>query len=113
MKNAHNNNRNPFTKKAARLALSYLHATATCLREAYRTYSDEKYNAEKAIQMLDMPRYNGRDYRVTGASSFAFTCAYVYADKKTGELMLRTHTKDNAYDTPLMDERTAQEILAA
>lgn len=106
-----NNNKNPFTKKAARLALSYLHATATCLREAYGRYSQEKHDAEIAI-LREKIDNDGMDYRVTGASSFAFTCAYVYTDNKTGELRLRTHTKDNTYDTLYMDERTALDILA-
>lgn len=103
--------KNEFTKKAAWLALAYLNARFTGLDEAYASgCSAKKRQAERQI-IAEMGENGGRDYRVTGKTTYTFTCAYVYEDRQSGELRIRSHTPCNVYDTPLMGKRDAMEIL--
>jgi len=106
-------NRNPYTKKAARLALAYNHAQYHTLAEAYPSgCSNEKRRSEARILEEMLYTLDGRGFRITSKNTFRFSCAYTYTNNE-GEIMLRTHTANTYHDTPYMFDAEALEILNA
>lgn len=90
---------NNATKKAQTLLQAYKNATKTDIRDCYSSHcSDAKVDAQKQI-MQAMHDLNGHGYKVCSSNPKHFSCAYVYPDTETGELVLRYETRLNTYET--------------
>ena len=87
------------TKKAIALSAKYDSAACESLDEAYASGGSRRTRAaEKAIRE-EMAELGGFGFRITGATTSHFSCAYLYKEKD-GTVTLVTHTVANRYVTP-------------
>lgn len=83
------------TKKELGMLSSYNYATMTTLEEAYKKPSTTKWRVYYYI-LNQLVQLNGHDFKITGANSSTFSCAFLYV--KDEQLRLRYYTAWNTYD---------------
>lgn len=66
---------NTNTKQAEQMIRNYNYSNSCWLCQAYGRYSDAKERAENKI-LDEMQKIGGYSYRITGAGSCYFSCAY-------------------------------------
>lgn len=72
----------------------YKKATAYSLDDVYANYSVYKARAERDI-LDEMRKANGWGYRILGANTCTFSCAYLKANKEDGQIEIVYHTAQN------------------
>ena len=82
------------TERQKQMLRNYNWANAESLAQAYKKCSHDKMRAEAKIR-AEMVQEDGFGFRITGASTFAFSCAYKV--KKDDKVMLIYHTAQNVY----------------
>jgi hypothetical protein len=81
------------TKKQQAIINNYNKSMAYCLDDVYATYSVFKARAEKQI-LNEMESVGGWGYKITGANSNTFSCAYLMTDAD-GVVKIVYHTAQN------------------
>ena len=82
------------TKRQQQILNSYEKSTAYSLQDVYANYSVYKARAEKEIKQ-EMIDNGGWGYKILGANSCQFSCAYLMTDKKSGVVQIVYHTASN------------------
>lgn len=81
------------TKKEQEILNRYYNSRNYSLGDIYKSYSFEKGRAE-AIIKNEMQKKDGWGYKILGANSNTFSCAYCYSNE-FGEIVLVYHTAYN------------------
>lgn len=81
------------TKKQQQIIHNYNRATAYSLSDVYKNCSVFKARAEKQI-LNEMESVGGWGYKITGANSNTFSCAYLMTDED-GVIKIVYHTAQN------------------
>lgn len=82
------------TKKQQAIIDNYKRATACGLDDVYANYSVFKARAEKQI-LDEMESVGGWGYKITGANSNTFSCAYLKQNEANGQIEIVYHTAQN------------------
>jgi hypothetical protein len=82
------------TERQNQMLRNYNWANAESLSKAYKKCSWDKIRAEKKI-LDEMYKIGGYGYRITGANTFGFSCAYKV--KEGDKVMLVYHTAKNVH----------------
>lgn len=99
---------NENTKKAQQMIENYIRCRKKAINgdcrymsvtECYERPSRDKIYIENRI-ITQMQLNGGENYTITEWNSCTFSCAYIYPDKITCEIMLRYETRYNSYDIP-------------
>ena len=77
------------TKKQAEIINRYNRSTSYGLRDVYERYSTAKAVAEEDI-LREMRNRNGYGYKILGAHSCTFSCAYLYDVDNTTFIVYHT-----------------------
>ena len=82
------------TKAQQQIINNYNRATAYSLNDVYANYSAFKARAEKQI-LSEMESVNGWGYKILGANSCTFSCAYLKQNEINGQIEIVYHTAQN------------------
>jgi hypothetical protein len=82
------------TKAQQQIINNYNRATAYSLNDVYASYSVFKARAEKQI-LNEMESVNGWGYKILGANSCTFSCAYLKQNEIDGQIEIVYHTAQN------------------
>lgn len=82
------------TKRQNEIINKYNQSTNYCLDDVYFSYSTYKARAEKAI-LKEMELQNGWGYKILGANSCTFSCAYLRQNAEDGQIEIVYHTAQN------------------
>lgn len=82
------------TKRQQQIINNYKKSNNYSLDDVYTNYSVYKARAERQI-LNDMATDNGWGYRILGANSCAFSCAYLRTNKDDGQVEIVYHTAQN------------------
>ena len=82
------------TKAQQQIINNYNRATAFDLSQVYKTASVYKWRAQKTI-FDEMEKCGGWGYRILGANSCAFSCAYLRQNEINGQIEIVYHTAQN------------------
>ena len=82
------------TKRQQQIISNYNRSTAYSLHDVYMYYSIYKARAEKDI-LQEMQNNGGWGYKILGANSCQFSCAYLMTDKESGHIKIVYHTASN------------------
>ena len=81
-------------KRQKEILSRYEKSTNYSLRDVYASYSVFKARAEKDI-LQEMAFHGGWGYKILGASSCTFSCAYLMTNKESGQTQIVYHTASN------------------
>lgn len=79
------------TKRQQQIIDNYNKSCNYSLDDVYSNYSVFKARAEKDI-LTEMVEANGWGYKILGANSCAFSCAYLRQNAKNGQIEIVYHT---------------------
>jgi hypothetical protein len=82
------------TKRQMQIINSYNKSNNYSLDDVYTSYSVFKARAEKDI-LNEMTSVDGWGYKILGANSCAFSCAYLKQDDNDGNIKIVYHTAQN------------------
>ena len=82
------------TKAQNQIINRYNKSTACSLADAYTSYSVFKARAEKQI-INEMESVGGWGYKILGANSCTFSCAYLKQNEANGQVEIVYHTAQN------------------
>ena len=82
------------TKRQHQIISNYERSTDYSLQDVYANYSVYKARAEKDI-ISEMVNNGGWGYKILGANSCQFSCAYLMTDKESGQVQIVYHTASN------------------
>lgn len=82
------------TKRQQQIIDNYNKSTNYCLNDVYANYSVYKARAERQI-LNDMTSENGWGYKILGANSCAFSCAYLRQNAQHGQIEIVYYTAQN------------------
>lgn len=82
------------TKAQQQIIHNYNRATAHSLDDVYANYSVFKARAERQI-LNEMESVNGWGYKILGANSCTFSCAYLKQNEVDGQIEIVYHTAQN------------------
>lgn len=84
------------TKRQQSIINSYNRSNMYSLNDAYKSYSVYKARAEQSI-LNEMQKNGGWGYRILGANSCQFSCAYLINNKDDGNIKIVYHTASNRF----------------
>lgn len=82
------------TKKQQQIINTYNKSTNYSLDDMYTNYSVFKARAERDI-LNEMEKENGWGYKILGANTCSFSCAYLKQDANDGNIKIVYHTAQN------------------
>ena len=82
------------TKRQQQVINNYERSNAYGLQDVYTNYSVYKARAEKEIKQ-EMIDNNGWGYKILGANSCQFSCAYLMNNAENGQVVIVYHTANN------------------
>ena len=82
------------TKAQQQIINNYNRAPAYSLDDVYANYSEFKARTERQI-LNEMESVGGWGYKILGANSFAFSCAYLKQNEIDGQIEIVYHTAQN------------------
>lgn len=82
------------TKAQQQIINNYNRATAYSLADVYANYSVFKARAERQI-LDEMESVSGWGYKILGANSCTFSCAYLKQNEIDGQIEIVYHTAQN------------------
>ena len=82
------------TKRQQQIIDNYNKSINYTLSDVYNNCSCYKWRAEKGI-LNEMKNCNGWGYKILGANSCQFSCAYLTTDKDNGQVQIVYHTAQN------------------
>lgn len=82
------------TKRQQQIVNNYNRSSNYSLDDVYTNYSVYKARAEKDI-LNEMASENGWGYKILGANSCSFSCAYLRQNKDDGFIEIVYHTAQN------------------
>ncbi len=82
------------TKRQQQIIDSYNKSTNYSLDDVYTNYSVFKARAEKDI-LDEIVNCNGWGYKILGANTCAFSCAYLKQNENNGQIEIVYHTAQN------------------
>jgi hypothetical protein len=82
------------TKKQQQIISNYNKSTNYSLDDVYSNYSVFKARAERDI-LNEMASVDGWGYKILGANSCAFSCAYLRQNAENGQIEIVYHTSQN------------------
>ena len=82
------------TQKQQQTIDRYKKSTNYTLSDVYNTCSCYKWRAEKSI-LNEMASVGGWGYKILGANSCAFSCAYLRQNAEHGQVEIVYHTAQN------------------
>lgn len=86
------------TKFQKNLIDNFNNAPFHSIYDAYDRPSNAKVSAYNRLFDMAMNEYNAFSTCVPTRNTFAFTFAFLYTDKVTGEIRLQYHTPSHVYD---------------
>ena len=84
------------TKKQQQMLWNVTHSNNESLYDVYKSFSNDKRLAYDYCT-YQMSRKNGFNFRITSATSFFFSCGFLYYDENN-HLRCRYYTGRNTYD---------------
>ena len=81
-------------KKQQEILTSYNKSRNYSLNDVYKSYSVYKGRAQ-AVILAEMENCNGWGFKILGANSCAFSCAYLKQDENDGTIKIVYHTAQN------------------
>jgi hypothetical protein len=82
------------TKRQQEIITNYNNSTNYCLNDVYANYSVFKARAERDI-LNEMASVDGWGYKILGANTCAFSCAYLRQNAEHGQVEIVYHTAQN------------------
>jgi hypothetical protein len=82
------------TKQQQQIITRYNNSNNYSLDDVYSSYSVYKARAERHV-LNEMESVNGWGYKILGANSTQFSCAYLKQDENDGTIKIVYHTAQN------------------